>query len=94
MARLTDEQYAKVLMDRLRRDMTDARAMKVRASVVSNMADEVELAAGQLRIPDDARRSMRELSREARTELRAAKAALKEPAPTERAPVVQPASVA
>ncbi len=87
MARLTDEQYAQILMDRLRRDILEARAMKVRASVVSNMADEVELAAGQLRIPDDSRRTMRELSREARSELRAAKAALREPAPVEKTPV-------
>jgi predicted metal-dependent hydrolase len=86
MARLNDEQYAQILMDRLRRDILEARAMKLRASVVSNMADEVELAAGQLRIPDDSRRTMRELSREARSELRAAKAALREPAPVERVP--------
>lgn len=86
MARLTDEQYAQILMDRLRSDIFQARAMKIRASVVSNMADEVELAAGQLRIPDDSRRSMRDLSREARLELRAAKAALREPAPAERVP--------
>ncbi|MGP1309076.1 MAG: hypothetical protein ACTS27_02630 [Phycisphaerales bacterium] len=91
MARLTDEQYAEVLMDRLRNDMADARSMRVRPSVVSNMADEVEHAAGELRIPDDARRTMRDLSREIRAELRAARAALKEPAPQERAPTAAPA---
>jgi predicted metal-dependent hydrolase len=94
MARLNDEQYAQILMDRLRRDILEARAMKLRASVVSNMADEVELAAGQLRIPDDSRRSMRELSREARTELRAAKAALREPAPVERVPATPATAMA
>ncbi len=94
MARLSDEQYAQILMDRLRRDILEARAMKLRASVVSNMADEVELAAGQLRIPDDSRRCMRELSREARNELRAAKAALREPAPVERVPAPQTPAMA
>jgi predicted metal-dependent hydrolase len=94
MARLNDEQYAQILMDRLRRDILEARAMKLRASVVSNMADEVELAAGQLRIPDDSRRSMRELSREARNELRAAKAALREPAPVERVPATPATAMA
>jgi predicted metal-dependent hydrolase len=94
MARLNDEQYAQILMDRLRRDILEARAMKLRASVVSNMADEVELAAGQLRIPDDSRRSMRELSREARNELRAAKAALREPAPVERVPTTPATAMA
>lgn len=87
MARLSDEQYAQVLMDRLRNDIAQANSMKLRGSVVSTMADEVEMAAGQLRITDDARRSMRELSREARAHLRAAKKALREPAPTEMAPV-------
>lgn len=86
MARLTDEQYAQVLMDRLRTDIADARLMRTRAAVVSKMADEVEHAAGELRIPDDARRTMRDLSREVRAELRAARAALKEPAPEERIP--------
>lgn len=92
MARLNDEQYASVLMNQLRNDLENARASGARHTVVSRMADEVELASTHLSVSDNSKRCMRELAREARDEIRRSKDAQREPAPVEQAPApVQPA---
>ena len=91
MARLNDEQYASVLMDQLRSDLTKAQSMRVPATVVTRMADEVELASNHLSVSDDSRRNMRDLAREVRDALRRAKESLKEPAPREPSTIAQTA---
>lgn len=90
MARLNDEQYACVLMNQLRNDLAKSQTMSVRATVVSRMADEIELASNHLSVSDDSRRTMRELAREVRDELRRARKALLDPAPVEQTPAASP----
>lgn len=85
MARLNDEQYASVLMNQLRNDLAQAKSLGARHTVASRMADEVELASSRLAVSDEAKRSMRDLAREVRDELRRSKEAQREPAPIEQA---------